>query len=143
MTNYTKEQLAERMKNNPELIVISNTGSPLNDTRDRLQAQTCKNGRGNKYNANKTEFNNRTYDSGKEAARAADLQLMEKVGTIFNLGYQVRFPLPGNIYYVADFVYLDEKLKPVIEDVKGIKTPVYRMKKKLFEEKYGVDITEV
>jgi hypothetical protein len=99
--------------------------------------------RGSKYHNIKTNYAGRTFDSGKEAARAQELQTLEKGGAIFNLGYQIRFPLAGGIIYVADFVYLDEHLEPVIEDVKGFKTDVYRLKKKLFKEKYNLTISEV
>lgn len=43
--------------------------------------------------------------------------------------------------YIADFRYVrDGKL--VIEDVKGVKTPVYKLKKKLIEARYGIRILE-
>ena len=42
------------------------------------------------------------------------------------------------IEYVADFRYLDyERGGLVVEDVKGMKTDVYRLKRKLFLAKYG------
>jgi hypothetical protein len=45
--------------------------------------------------------------------------------------------------YVADFRYRKgPKGILVIEDVKGMKTPVYRLKKKWFEAQYGLSITE-
>jgi hypothetical protein len=53
--------------------------------------------------------------------------------------------------YVADFAYDQKTLSAsendhyvrVVEDVKGMKTPVYRLKKKLVEAQYGIEITEV
>jgi hypothetical protein len=53
--------------------------------------------------------------------------------------------------YVADFRYQERMLKDsennhwrvVVEDVKGVKTPVYRLKKKLVEAQYGIEIREV
>ena len=56
------------------------------------------------------------------------------------------------IRYRADFAYERnaghdtygyEYWVPVVEDVKGVKTDVYLLKKKLFREKQGYDITEV
>jgi hypothetical protein len=44
--------------------------------------------------------------------------------------------------YVADFKYL-ENGKEVVEDVKGFKTPVYKLKKKLVEAIYGIEIIEI
>jgi hypothetical protein len=95
-----------------------------------------------KYKNIRTELNGRTYASGKEAKRAQDLQLMEKAGEIFNLGYQVKFPLFGGVSYVADFVYLDDILQPVIEDSKGTRTREYINKAKQFKAKYGIAIRE-
>jgi len=46
--------------------------------------------------------------------------------------------------YRADFRYVEARTgKLIIEDVKGVKTAVYRLKKKLFEALYGIEITEV
>lgn len=43
--------------------------------------------------------------------------------------------------YVADFVYI-ENGKTVVEDAKGVKTPEYRIKRKLMLERYGIKIKE-
>ena len=53
--------------------------------------------------------------------------------------------------YVADFQYEEkglsacenERWHKVIEDVKGVKTPLYRWKKKHVEAQYGIQIREV
>lgn len=48
------------------------------------------------------------------------------------------------ITYRADFSYVsteDDKLHVV--DVKGFKTDIYKLKKKLFEYKYNIEIEEV
>jgi hypothetical protein len=45
--------------------------------------------------------------------------------------------------YVADFQYFTRDGERVIEDVKGIRTPVYKLKKAWFEAQYGVQIREV
>ena len=47
--------------------------------------------------------------------------------------------------YIADFSYFDNQLgKTIVEDVKGVKTDVYKLKKKLFEFKYKeLEIKEV
>jgi hypothetical protein len=44
--------------------------------------------------------------------------------------------------YLADFVYFQDG-KQVVEDVKGVRTPVYRLKKRLVAEKYGIEIREI
>jgi hypothetical protein len=47
--------------------------------------------RGNKFNARTTEYNGLTYDSGKEARHAAELDLLKKAGKI--LGYDRQYPV--------------------------------------------------
>ena len=107
-----------------------------------------------KYGANKTIYDGIKFDSQREANRYAELKLLEKAGRIENLQLQVIYELQpafeflGNkiraINYVADFVYFDKRTnETVVEDVKGMKTPVYKLKKKLFEYRYKMEIKEI
>lgn len=106
-----------------------------------------------KYHATKTVVDGITFDSKREAKRYSELKLMERAGVIKELRRQVRYELipafdvAGKHYrptsYVADFVYVDTKTgKEVVEDVKGMRTPLYRVKAKLFAYKFGVSIKE-
>lgn len=98
-----------------------------------------------KYRAKKTEVDGIKFDSKKEAKRYITLKELEKKGNIEKLILQPRFLLQegfrknGKAYrkieYVADFMY-EQDGKLIIEDVKGIKTDVYKLKQKLFEKKY-------
>lgn len=109
----------------------------------------------NKYNARKTKIDGITFDSKREASRYSELKLLEKAGEIKDLKLQVPFELQPKyrrrngqivraIKYVADFVYTDTKTdEQVIEDVKGMRTEVYKLKKKLFEYKTGEEIHEI
>jgi len=95
------------------------------------------------------------YDSKAEAKRAYELQLMERAGLIKDLQEQVKFIvcpeqrdskgklLEHEAYYLADFVYIDCKtgLK-ITEDVKGVRTPLYTLKRKLVLLNYGIRIKE-
>lgn len=102
-----------------------------------------------KYGNKKTVVDGITFDSKKEAARYAELKLMEKAGVIMSLELQPTFPvyIDGKkvFEYRADFKYwIDGKDgRYVIEDVKGVKTDVYRIKKKCVEAQYGITITEI
>lgn len=106
---------------------------------------------GSKYHATKVIVDGITFDSKREAKRYQELKLMERAGAIKDLRRQVRYELlpafdvQGKRYrpttYVADFVYTEDG-KEVTEDVKGMKTPVYLLKRKLFAYKYGVSIRE-
>lgn len=108
-----------------------------------------------KYNARKTVADGITFDSRKEAARYGELKLMEKAGEIYNLELQPRFLLQDKykyngktvrkLEYVADFRYTDANGATVVEDVKGVKTEAYKIKKKIFLCKYGelIDFREI
>jgi hypothetical protein len=87
------------------------------------------------------------YDSKREARRASDLAILEKIGEIQNLRHQVRFELTPKAgkerasHYIADFVY-QEGGKEVIEDAKGFRTPLYVLKRKIMRYRYGIEIKE-
>lgn len=99
-----------------------------------------------KYSAVRTEYNGVTYDSKKEAKRAQELDFLLRAGEIQGpIRRQVAFPVEIHGIHVfkwmADFVYF-EKGQEVIEDVKGMATDVYKIKKKCIEAYYGVKIKE-
>lgn len=106
---------------------------------------------GSKYHAKKTVVDNLTFDSKREADRYLVLKSMEEDGAIEDLRRQVRYELvpafdvDGRhyrpVYYVADFVYREDGHE-VIEDVKGMRTDVYRLKAKLVAYRYGMNIRE-
>lgn len=107
----------------------------------------------NKFHAKKITVDGITFDSRKEAMRWQELKLMERAGKIRGLRRQVRFELlpafdaGGKHYrptsYVADFVYVDTKSgEEVVEDCKGFRTEVYKLKAKMFAHKFGVSIVE-
>jgi hypothetical protein len=94
------------------------------------------------------------YASKLEAARAAELQLLERAGTISELREQVRYILIPAQYdanrtlleraciYIADFTYRrDGRL--VVEDTKGCKTPDYIIKRKLMLYVHGIKVDEI
>lgn len=101
-----------------------------------------------KYGNKKTEVDGILFDSKKEAKRYQELRLLEKQGIILELQLQPKFPIVVNgkkiCTYIADFDYCvahtDDR---IVEDVKGIKTPIYNLKKKLVKAVHGIDITEV
>lgn len=104
-----------------------------------------------KYHAKKTTVDGIAFDSRREADRYLVLKSMEEDGAIEDLRRQVRYELvpafdvDGRhyrpVFYVADFVYVEDG-KEVVEDVKGMRTDVYRLKSKLFARRYGMSIKE-
>jgi hypothetical protein len=104
----------------------------------------------NKYNVDNTKkgkasrtVNGHLFMSKKESERYRELLKLEKEGAISELELQPKFILQlgfvdamgekhREIAYIADFRYQDNKTKEIIvEDVKGMKTDIYKIKKKL------------
>ena len=106
-----------------------------------------------KYRNKKTVVDGITFDSKKEAGRYIELQMLLRAGEISDLQLQVPFELMptiklnGETYrsikYVADFVYRDKAGNTVVEDAKGMRTDVYKMKKKLMAYIHRINIKEV
>ena len=103
--------------------------------------------RKHKFNAKKTVIDGITFASKKEGTRYSVLKLLQKGDKISGLTLQPKFELQPSfkidgktiraITYVADFQYFDIEFgKIVVEDVKGFKTPVYEIKKKMFQYKF-------
>lgn len=122
-----------------------------------------------KYGNTKITVDGIQFDSKREAARYQELKLLERAGVISFLQRQTKFQLipeqhassnavytkgprkgqrkPGKLLehecsYIADFCYIQNG-ETVVEDAKGYRTEVYRIKKKLMLERYGIQIREV
>ena len=78
-----------------------------------------------KYGNAKITVDGIQFDSKREAARYQELKLLEH-----------------ECSYIADFCYIRNG-ETVVEDAKGYRTEVYRIKKKLMLERYGIQIREV
>ncbi len=101
-----------------------------------------------KYRNHKTLYNGIQFDSRKEADRYRELLWMQQAGLIAGLECQPRYDLVINGhklgFYKADFRYEDVATNSVVvEDVKGVRTAVYMLKKKLIKALYGIDIIEI
>ncbi len=96
-----------------------------------------------KYHNARTEAAGMSFQSGREAAGVANLILLQGQYKIFALRLQVPFPLAGKTTYVADAVYLDSDLAVHIVDFKGYPSKEYRIKKRLFKERYHHPIEEL
>ena len=116
-----------------------------------------------KYGNKKVTVNGVTFDSKKELYRWGELCLMEAHGDIANLQRQIKYVLIPAQYepdtigkrggvkkgklierecsYIADFTYI-ENGRVVVEDVKGLRTPDYVIKRKLMLQEYGIRIKE-
>lgn len=105
-----------------------------------------------KYNNRKIRVGGEVFDSKREYNRWCELRLLERSGIICNLQRQVKFRLIDSqktperterpCDYIADFVYYENDGSRVVEDCKGMRTDVYKIKRKLMLEKYNILIKE-
>ena len=104
-----------------------------------------------KYNAKKTLVDGIIFHSMAEANRYKTLKLLERAGELCDLKLQVPFEFILNgrklFTYYTDFTYKLNEHNAIewmnyIEDVKGMTTPLYRLKKKLIEAQHGITISE-
>ena len=109
----------------------------------------------NKYHNRKTKG----FDSAKEWRRNQELETLQRAGEISELNRQVPFTLMPSfaiadkktkqgfrtireIRYIADFTYRLKNGKRIIEDVKGMQTDVFKIKRKLLERKIALGVIE-
>lgn len=108
-----------------------------------------------KYNNRKVRCLGETFDSMLECERYKYLKALEQQKVISNLRRQVKYVLlpsqkdsktqktiERELTYLADFVY-EKGSQTIVEDVKGMKTDVYKIKRKLMLYFHGIRIKEV
>ena len=112
-----------------------------------------------KYSNKKAVYNGILFDSKREQKRYSELLLLQRAGAITNLELQKVFELIPAQYetlengkkgkcleravtYRADFYYIENGV-PVVEDAKGFRTEVFKIKKKLMLYVHGIRIKEV
>ena len=76
------------------------------------------------------------FPSKAEARRYSELKLMKQAGTIRWFNRQPSFLLSGGIRYRPDFIVCGQDGRVWVVDVKGLVTPVFRMKQKIWAEMY-------
>jgi len=100
-----------------------------------------------KYRNVKTEYDGMVWDSKKELAYYKKLQLLKKAGEIVSFERQVRYDFEFNGvkmgFYKLDFLIKWKSGLVQFVDVKGMRTPVYQLKKKMMKAFHGIDIFEV
>lgn len=107
-----------------------------------------------KYHARKTVIDGITFDSKKEADYYCELKMLKLAGVVASFERQVPFELQPKykkcgktvraIRYLADFVVAYADGHTEVVDVKGVRTEVYKLKRKILEYRYpDIRITEV
>ena len=106
-----------------------------------------------KYRNTKVCHDGERFDSIAEFNRYRQLQILERAGQIANLTRQVDFVLAPRVIiqgktkaamkYKADFSYTNVLTGCyVVEDVKGMLTPIYKVKRHLMKWVHEIDIVE-
>lgn len=116
-------------------------------------ANTTTTEKPSKYHNKHVVVDGMRFDSKREAHRWHELKMALQAKQINSLERQVSFKLTVLKHdqiefetvgrYVADFTYFTKEGKFVVEDVKGVKTELYKWKKKHMRIEHGIDIQEV
>ena len=96
-----------------------------------------------KYGAKPIVIDDIRFSSQAEGKRYQQLKILLDMGNIKWFIRQPSFDLPGGVRYVADFLIVWADGNVTVEDVKGMKTPEYKMKKKQVEAIYPITIKEI
>lgn len=96
--------------------------------------------RRNKYNAKKTKYNGRLYDSALEAKYAEDLDWLKKAGEVTKITPQFKISIDVNDVHIANYFmdfrveFADGRIE--MHEVKGMETQIWRMKWRLAKALY-------
>jgi len=100
-----------------------------------------------KYRNKKVTIDGRKFDSKAEGARYVQLKRLHEAGLISGLTCQPAFDLVINgekiTRYTADFAYHDHENRYVVEDVKGVRTRDYVLRKKLMKAILNINVVEI
>lgn len=96
-----------------------------------------------KFNAQPTVMNGRRYASKAEARFAQELEIRKLAGQVVFWLEQVPFHLPGGVKYVVDFAVFEADGTVRFIDVKGVETPMFKVKKKQVESLFPIEIEVV
>jgi hypothetical protein len=139
---FDEAWLQKMLRKNPHVkLCQQHNGAAFAELHIRAEKRT-------KYNNKRIKVDGILFDSKKEADYYCDLKLMLKYGFILGFSIQCKFILQEGdekikpICYIADFVVF-YKDRTVIIDTKGVRTDVYKLKKKMFEKRFGMKIIEV
>lgn len=110
---------------------------------DYKNFNNSKNLKKSKYSSNKVSIDGHTFDSQKEADFYCELKLRLQSKEINGFCLQPIFMLAPGLKYKADFIIFNKDNSTEVIDVKGFRTKEYIAKKKVFEDKYNLKITEI
>lgn len=137
--NWTEEELAQMLKDNPELRIGGALPATLASTEEEVS----------KYRSRRTEYGGILYDSKKEAEKAQELDLRVAGKAVLYWLRQVPFRLPGGVVYRVDFQVFYPNREVRYFDCKGrdrktgkfvTDTAASRLKRRQVEALYPVSI---
>ena len=88
-----------------------------------------------KYRNIKTEVDGITFDSRAEADRYCELKMLQAAGKVDGFGIQPSFVLAAGARYRPDFIVCAGG-HVWVEDVKGVETQTFKLKRRLWERRY-------
>ena len=127
------------LRENPDLVRLNPEVFSAPETGDKKATR-------GKYRNVRTVYKGREYASKREAKRAQELDELELAFEVVAWFPQVPFRLAGGIKYVCDFLVVLPNGTWRAEDVKSPATRkigTYRLKRKLFKDRFGFEIVEV
>jgi hypothetical protein len=146
-----QRRIYEKTGNPPQTAALDDPLDPFPAHRQHPAVITAK--KPAKYRNTKCEQDGIKFDSQRERARWFELVQMQVRGEISDLQLQVPFVIAGPCVvagkkrqarkYVADFVYVTAAGEKVVEDVKGMLTPMYQFKRHLMKTVHNIDIVEI
>jgi dsDNA-binding SOS-regulon protein len=96
-----------------------------------------------KFNAVRCEEDGIKFASKKERKRYQELKILQLSGDVSFFLRQTPIHLLGGTKYVCDYQVFWSNGEVTFEDVKGMRTPMYKVKKREVEAKYPFIITEI
>jgi hypothetical protein len=134
------------IKNPQQLEIFPMNPDLKNQIRAHFEVRSDKITKPSKFRNKKVIIDGITFDSKREGQGYRQLKALKTVGIIKELKLQVPFQIGLNgkkiCKYYADFVAVYADGRQEVIDYKGMKTPVYNLKKKLVEAMFGIKIIE-
>lgn len=95
---------------------------------------------GHKFKAKPVAEDGNRFASTLEWKYFKHLELLVKSGEVLFFLKQVPFHLPGGTKYVTDYLLFMSDGSVRVVDVKGVETDTFKLKKKMVEDLYPVEI---
>lgn len=113
----------------------------------RMDAKAARQPKPRKYRNEREQVDGVWFDSRKESRHYRALLTLQRAGVITRIEIQPTYPLAVNgekvATYRADFRITFPDGRSEVQDVKGVRTPVYRLKKRLMKAIYNIEIIEI